>query len=79
MNLISGRLVEIFVEGGITKGKLQVGGAFTSVALTFVAEARVGDVLLVDSGVAIGVLSDSQTKEKYHVSGNPGEGAARRT
>ncbi|HXG00702.1 MAG TPA: HypC/HybG/HupF family hydrogenase formation chaperone [Bacteroidota bacterium] len=72
MNLVSARLVEIFVEGGIKKGKVQVGGAYTNVALTFVDSARVGDMLLIDAGVAIGILSEPQGKETPHVSGNSG-------
>jgi hydrogenase maturation factor len=72
MNLISGRVVEIFMDNGVRKGKVQVGKAFTNVVLTFVTEARVGDLLLIDSGVAIGIFSEPQSKETHHVSGHSG-------
>lgn len=68
MTLLSGQLVEIFVEEGVPKGKVKIGGAFTKVVLTLVMEARVGDTVLIDSGVAIGVSSEPQSMEEDYVS-----------
>jgi hydrogenase maturation factor len=70
MNLLSGRLVDIFIEDGVAKGKVKIGGAFTNVVLTLLPEARVGDTVLVDSGVAIGISSEPQCKEDEHVPRN---------
>ncbi len=71
MNLLSGQLVEIFIEDGVPKGKVKVGGAFMKVVLTLLMEARVGDTVLVDSGVAIGFSSESHTQEERYVSRDP--------
>ncbi|MER3525323.1 MAG: hypothetical protein C4326_15090 [Ignavibacteria bacterium] len=63
MYLLTGCLKEIFVEGGVTKGKVQVGGAFTTVILRLLLDARVGDTIVVDSGVAIGVNAETSHQE----------------
>jgi hydrogenase maturation factor len=53
MHLVSGRIEEIYVKDGMTMGRLNVRGAIMSVSLTFLMEARTGDTVLVESGVAI--------------------------
>ena len=53
MNLLSGRIEEIYVVDGTTMGRVGVGHAFLRVPLTFLIEAHVGDTVLVESGVAI--------------------------
>ncbi len=68
MSLLTGRLVEIFLEDGVPKGKVKIGGAFTNVVLTLLMDAHVGDTVLVEAGVAIGVLSESQPMENDYVS-----------
>lgn len=71
MHLLTGCLKDIFIEEGVTKGKVQVGGAYTTVVLTLLLDAHVGDTIVVDSGVAIGVHAETLHKdawEESHVS-----------
>jgi hydrogenase maturation factor len=63
MNLISGQIEEIYVQEGMTMGKINVRGALVKVSLTFLMEAKVGDTILVESGVAISKTELEQTKE----------------
>lgn len=67
MNLVTGRIVEIYVEGGITKAKVSAGGAHFRVVMTLLMDARVGDTVLIDSGVAISTVQQIETMEASHV------------
>ena len=71
MNLLTGRIAEIFIEGGITRAKVSVGGAIFKVAMMLLMDARVGDRVMVESGVAISKVDSSEEEETSHVSGNP--------
>jgi hydrogenase maturation factor len=53
MNLISGQIEEIYVHEGMTMGKVNVRGAFLRVPLTFLMDAKIGDTIVIESGVAI--------------------------
>lgn len=53
MSLVSGAILEIYVEDGITMAKVNVKGAFVRVPVLLLSQASVGDVVLIDSGVAI--------------------------
>ncbi len=59
MNLIAGRIEEIYVREGVTMGKINVRGAFVNVPLIFLSEAKVGDTIVIEAGVAI-----SKTEEE---------------
>ena len=72
MNLITGEVVEIYVGGGVTKAKVRIGGAFVNVPLTLLMEVRVGDVIVVSSGLAISKVEVGTGKEVDYVLGNPG-------
>jgi hydrogenase maturation factor len=61
MNLIRGQIEEIFVDDGMTMGKVSVRGVYLKVPLTFLISASVGDTIVIESGVAISRL------EKEHV------------
>ena len=63
MSLVTGRIAEIYVEGGTTKAKV-------SVLMTLLTDARVGDDVLVDSGVLLSTVQQIQTKEVGHVLGD---------
>ena len=64
MNLISGRIEEIYVREGMTMGKVNVRGALLmNVSLTFLIEAKIGDTIVVESGVAISTTETRQTAE----------------
>ncbi len=67
MNLITGRIQEIYIEGGITRARVSVGGAQIRVVMTFLIDAHVGDVVLVDSGVAISRVQPVEREEPRHV------------
>lgn len=73
MNLITGKIVEIYVEEGVTKAKVSISGAHTRVALTLLMNARVGDQILIESGVAISRLDDQKEKETPYVFGDSRE------
>jgi hydrogenase maturation factor len=70
MNLVTGRIVEIYIEGGTTKAKVNVGGALFKVVMTLLMDARVGDNVLVDSGVALSTMQQIETKEVSNVLGD---------
>ena len=53
MNPVSGRIAEIYLEDGSTRARVNVGGAQYRVLMTLLMDARVGDEVLIDSGVAI--------------------------
>lgn len=63
MNLVSGELAEIYIEEGTTMGKVRVSGAFARVPLTFLMEAKVGDKILIESGVAISKVRTENLQE----------------
>ena len=63
MNLSSGEIVEIYVEDGTTYAKVRVKGTFTRVPLIFLPEVRVGDTVLIDSGVAISKVEREKIEE----------------
>lgn len=52
MNVSSGRIVEIYLDGGIAKAKVSVGGVLVHVSLMLLMEARVGDEIVIQSGLA---------------------------
>ena len=53
MNLIQGTIAEIYLDSGVTKAKVSVGGAHVRVPLMLLMDANVGDEILIESGVAI--------------------------
>jgi hydrogenase maturation factor len=72
MNLIYGRIVEMFPEDGLLTGKIRVAGAIKRVSLDLLVEPRVGDRVLICDGVAISKVEAQTTTEINHVSGNSG-------
>ena len=63
MRLVTGEIVEIRVDGWTSLAKARVGGACTRVPLYFVPEARVGDHILIESGVAIAIVGNESQEE----------------
>ena len=63
MNLVTGEIVEIYLEDGTTMATVSVSGALMRVALIFVPEAHVGDTILVESGVAISRVKQEEIRE----------------
>lgn len=70
MNPITGEIVDIAIDGGVARARVRVGGAFLRVPLTLLMDACVGDVILIQSGVAIAHAGLPQRTEAAHVSGN---------
>ncbi|MBI5463937.1 MAG: HypC/HybG/HupF family hydrogenase formation chaperone [Ignavibacteriales bacterium] len=68
MNLLTGTIREISESGQERVGKVSVNGAIVHVPLLLIPDAKVGDEVLVESGVAIARVE--QPKEQNHVSGN---------
>jgi hydrogenase maturation factor len=64
MNILSGEITEIYIEDGITNGKVRVGTLFVRVPLLFLPQAKVGDTILIESGVAISRVEDEQLEER---------------
>lgn len=62
MNLFTGEIVEIYAEGGITMGKVRVGGVLLRVPLKLLPESKVGDMILMGSGVALSII-ETEKKE----------------
>lgn len=60
MTLTQGTIVEIFIEDGFVTAKVDIGGKFKRVPLTLLMDARVGDRVLIGSGVAIARVSESE-------------------
>jgi hydrogenase maturation factor len=60
MNIMTGQIEEIFVSDGMTMGKISVRGAFVKVPLTFLMSAKVGDTVVIQSGVAISKSEQEQ-------------------
>jgi len=63
MNLVAGEIVEKYVENETPMAKIQVRGAFIRVPLTLVSDVKVGDCLLVESGVAIAKIESKLEEE----------------
>lgn len=49
----SGTITEIFLEDGIPRATVRIGEAFLRVTLTLMMDVRVGDEILIDSGIAL--------------------------
>jgi hydrogenase maturation factor len=63
VNLVTGKIVEIYVEGGTTMARVQVGGPFTHVPIVFLPEAKLADIVVIDSGVAISRIGLEEVEE----------------
>jgi hydrogenase maturation factor len=74
VNLFSGKIVQISNEGDTRIAKVKIGGAFARVPLSLIADGKVGDTILIESGVAIAIISEQRTKEERDVPGNTGKG-----
>jgi len=71
MNLIYGKVVEVFQKDGLRCGKVRVGGAFKVVTLDLLSEADSGDEVLLCDGMAIGKVRDAVEPLEDYVSRNP--------
>lgn len=56
MNLVTGEIVEVYLDTWTKMAKVRVNGAFIRVPLLLLPDAKVGDHVLVEGGVAIAVV-----------------------
>ena len=61
MHPTTGEIVEIYVNDGSTTAKVLVDGALVTVPLLLLMNARVGDHILIDAGIAL-------SRVEYHSS-----------
>lgn len=64
MNLLTGVVEEIYMQEGITMGRVSIKGATLRVPLMFLPDAVVGDTVLIESGVAISRVQPQNIEEK---------------
>ncbi len=70
-----GTLLDLFVENGSTMGRIHTdSGSIMTVSLLLIMNARVGDRLVVESGIALTRLSPSSSEELLDVSGDTRQG-----
>lgn len=69
MTLITGKIIDIFIENGMKVGKVSVSGVYLRVPLIFVPESQVGDWILIEAGVGIAQVKNN-SKENENVSCN---------
>ncbi len=60
MGVLTGKIVEIYLEDGKTMGKVRVGAATTNVGLILLMEAKVHDRVLIDSGIALAKVKEKK-------------------
>jgi hydrogenase maturation factor len=70
VNLLYGKIVEVFSEDGILVGRVRVHGATKKIPLGLLTDAAQGDRVLICDGVAISKVADSSERETKHVSGD---------
>jgi hydrogenase maturation factor len=75
MNIVSGEIREIYVEDGTTTARVNVRGAVLRVPIIFLPHAKVGDTVLIESGVAISIIQPETYKEDKHVLSHSGKSA----
>jgi hydrogenase maturation factor len=59
MNLVYGKIVNVFDEDGIRRGKIRVGGALKIVTLDLLPDADSGEEVLLCDGIAIAKVRDA--------------------
>jgi hydrogenase maturation factor len=60
MSPLTGEIVEIYSDTWTTMAKVRVDGAFMRVPLQFLSDAKVGDRIMVEGGVAIAIVHESK-------------------
>jgi hydrogenase maturation factor len=64
MNIVSGEIVEIYIHEGTTMAAVSVGGAVMRVPILLLSDAKVGDVVLIESGIALSRIEHERVSEK---------------
>jgi hydrogenase maturation factor len=63
MGLLTGVIVEIYQDTWAVMAKVRVGGAFIHVPVNLVPEAKIGDRVLLEGGVAVALIKEEGKKE----------------
>lgn len=71
MNIMTGEIIEIYIEDGTVMAKVRVRGAYVRVPLLLLMDAKVGDRILIESGVAISKVEPPELTEDSHVPSDP--------
>lgn len=69
MRLVTGEIVEIHPDAQKPMARVRIAGAFVRVSIMFLPEAKVGDYILIDSGIAVAKVKP-QAEESRYVLGN---------
>ena len=64
MNAVTGKIVDIYVKEGSTTAKVEVDDSFTEVPLLLLMNARIGDQILIDAGIAISRLNLQTSRQR---------------
>jgi hydrogenase expression/formation protein HypC len=60
---VPGKVVEIYNVGDLIMGKIDFGGVFREVCLSYTPEAKVGDYALIHVGFALNLIGEEEAKE----------------
>ena len=64
MNAVTGKIVDIYVKEGSTTARVQVDDSFTEVPLLLLMNARIGDQILIDAGIAISRMNLQASRQR---------------
>jgi len=73
MHCVTGKIVELYTEGELPMARVGVHGAFLRVPISFTQGMKVGDFLLIESGVAIAIVQPPKSEGENNVSGDTGQ------
>jgi hydrogenase maturation factor len=65
MRLITGEIVEVYLDGQTTMARVRIAGAFMRVPIMLLSNADVGDCILIDSGVAIARVQTQENQDVF--------------
>jgi hydrogenase maturation factor len=68
--LLTGTVVSVSEDNGITMAKVNAHGAIIHVSLALVPNAREGTRILAEGGVAISIIKQEELEEEQHVPRN---------
>ncbi len=73
MSLLTGTVIAIEEKDGVRIARVNIRGARIHVPVDLLPDAKIGETILIESGVAIARVQNGEEKEqKPDVPGNPG-------
>jgi hydrogenase maturation factor len=70
VNLQTGKIVEVYAEGGMTLARVRIGGVFIRISIDLLPEAKVGNHIFIAGGVALALVAGAPKKELSNVLGH---------